>query len=63
MRVNGDRELVRRAFEQTGKPGLGDQLGRVRSDDVDAQQIVGFGVGDHFGEAVGVSFDRRFRVL
>src|SRR5882757_2374542 len=57
MRVNVAAELPRVALEQLGKRRLGDELGRLRADDVRAKHLAGLGVGDDLDEAASLSMD------
>src|SRR6478735_4348482 len=62
VRMDRDGELFRSAFQQAGNSALGDHLGRMWTDDVQAEQVFGIGVGDDLGEAVRVSFDDCFGI-
>ena len=59
MRVGRAADLPRRRLELEGERRLGDEVGRVRPDDVDAERVVGVGVGDDLGEALVLAADDR----
>ena len=52
---------ISQGVASSSKPsdGLGDQVGRVRPDDVDAEGVVGLGIGDDLGEALVLAADDR----
>src|SRR4051794_3635742 len=52
VRVDRDGQLVRCAFEQPGKPAFSNHFRRMRTDDMDAEQILRVGIGHHFGETI-----------
>ena len=50
--MDGERHLFDGGFELHRYDALGDKLGGLRADDVDAEDFAVFGVGDDFNEAV-----------
>ena len=48
-----------RRVELEGERRLGDEVGRVRPDDVDAERVLVLGVGDDLGEALVLAADDR----
>src|SRR3979411_602927 len=57
VRMDVATELPRVALEQLRQSRLRDQLRRVGSDDVRAEHLAGFGVGDDLDEAAGLTVD------
>ena len=60
VRVDRASEFVGGRLQLHRDAGFREEFGRVRSDDVDAQDFVVFFVGDNFDEAVGFAQDARF---
>ena len=60
--VDGEHHLFDRRFELDRGDALGDDLGRVRADDVDAEDLAVLRVRDDLDEAVVRIEDRRLRV-
>ena len=54
VRVHGVEDLFLGRFELLGHHQLGDQLGRLRADQVGAQQLAVLGVEDELDEALGL---------
>src|SRR3990172_11799926 len=52
-------DLPGRRVEGEGERRLGDEVGGVRADEVDAQRVVGLLVPDHLGEALVLAADDR----
>src|SRR5437868_1046484 len=52
-------DLPRRRLEGEGERGLGDEVGRVRPDDVDAEGVAGLRVADDLREALVLAADDR----
>ena len=69
--MDGEHELVDGAFEFHDGDSFSDELGGLRADDVDAEDLSVFGVGDDFDEAIvaaddgglGVSGEGKFADL
>ena len=59
MRVGRAADLPGRRLELEAERRLGDEVGGVRPDDVDAERVVGLGVGDDLGEALVLAADER----
>src|SRR3982074_535544 len=57
MRMDVAAELPRIALEELGQRGLGYELGCVGADDVRADHLAGFAVGDDLDEAAGLAVD------
>ena len=55
MRMADAGDVFRRGLELHRDHGLGDQLRRIRPDDVHAEDLVGFRVGEHLHQAGGVA--------
>ena len=55
--VDDAAEFVRCGFEGHGDAGLGEEFGGVRADDVDAEDLVVFFLGDDLDETVGLAED------
>ena len=53
-------EFVGGGFECHRDAGFGEQFGGVRADDVNAEDLVVFFLGDDFHETVGFAQDARF---
>lgn len=53
-------EFVGGGFKGHGDAGFGEQLGCVRADDVDAEDLIVFLFGDDLDEAVRLAEDTRF---
>ena len=62
MGMDGPHQIFHSSFEFHGGNGFGDQLGRLRTDDVDAENLSVLGVGNYFDEAFMLTHDRRARV-
>src|ERR1035437_9007719 len=62
MRMDNVRQLLRGAFHLQRQDGFGDQLGRIRSDDVYAQDLAVLGVGNDLDEAFVLPHDAGARV-
>ena len=52
--VNGAAELFGGNFQAHGRNRFRDQVGRVRTDNVDAENLIGFCVGNDFTKAFGI---------
>src|SRR4029078_11466608 len=52
-------DLPRRRVELEGQRRLRDEVRRVRTDDVNAERVVGRGIGDDLGEALVLAADDR----
>jgi hypothetical protein len=55
---DGAGELEGGGLEEGAEGGAGDQLGDLVADEVDAEDVVGGGVGDDLAEAVGLAPDQ-----
>src|SRR5664280_553475 len=62
MRVDNVRQLLRGTFHLQRQDGFGDQLGRIRPDDVYAQDLAVLGVGNDLDEAFVLPHDAGARV-
>ena len=62
MRVDGPHQIFDRGFEFHGGDGFGNQLRRLRSDDVHAENLPVVGVGDDLDEPFMLANDGRARV-
>ncbi len=61
-RMDRHRQLLDAGIQEATESRLGNELCRVRSNDVNSEQVIGVGVGDNLGEPVGVPFDNGFGV-
>src|SRR6478672_1668665 len=59
MRVGRETDLPRGRLQREPETGLGDEVGGVRPDDVDAEGVAGGRVGDDLGEALVLAPDDR----
>src|SRR5690349_8509177 len=61
VRVGRRPDLPRRRLERERERGLGDEIGRMWTDDVDPQRVTRLRVGDHLGKALVLTPDDRLR--
>src|SRR4029077_16334320 len=59
VRVSREPDLPRGRLEREPEAGLGDEVGRVRADDVDTDGVAGRRVGDDLGETLVLAPDDR----